>query len=960
MGKIVLEPARMFYHFNYGFVKKLIICLVSFNFLLPAIIKAEEKKFTGFDFISTEHFIIIHEPHDKSDAVEISGFAEKVFDQISQYFDSVPKCKINVLLTGRFDTPNGYYSPFPPHITISLTGTSGAIGWISDTEWLKLVFVHEVVHYIQMNHEDSLATKLSCVFGPSFSALNVLGIPPWALEGITTNLETAFTNGGRGRSKFFEMYWKAAIVEQEFWRLEEASSSGPEVVPAGRWYVAGYLFIAYLRSRFGNHVFSEIEKIRYTEFLNFEEAIRKTTGKSIDVLYDDMRMELSRIYDKDLSIPDGFRISPRKTAFNYFPPASSQNGKLILFRTRPDFRDAVVIYDPETEKEQILFETSIWPFGMSASADGSRISYATGQVDFINPVTYRSDVWIWNSETGKSTRITHDGGYTQTALSPDGKRLIAVRIQGSSSRLEELREDGSVISTLFPLTERDGKDSVKWNVSEPAFSSDGKKVTFVAGTESGMQLAILELDSGEIKRYVTPYLHTNSIFDADIKSETIINASIFMPRFDSDGSILFGCDKNGNIAVYRWNPAEKSVVMEIEDPVGAYCGIPTTNGLVYGSLSYKGFVLKRPSEIRPTGNLELFQIETGKYDPYENEIISPVPEYQTKHFLNFPKPELFLPFPAFIISSPEFRFGIGAFTLFSSLPAGNGSELAFAAAWYPQINQVGAFGFMQSSLGPLGLMAGAIRDPKYLNNGYFSVDQTAIFSIGFPVIDWMRSPYALELKTRTGFVYTSVDQALNEFGLEGPPIEGVANSLSWLFTSISARYARAGIPVSGILANQINFEAIAAFIPDPENAIAGFSIKGIGSGRIVLGQLGFQADCEAAYRFFGSSVFYPGPTGFRENPLTAINIPDFSIAGGISILAPFGGLILENRMEAMAGYSTKWILSPFLYYNAGFFIESGSINIRSGFAFKFIPGVEGENPSENFLFYFSINGIPGL
>ncbi|MCX7024004.1 MAG: hypothetical protein NT080_05220 [Spirochaetes bacterium] len=910
-----------------------------------------DEAFRGFRVAETGHFEIVFEPRDETWAAELASFAEDVYGEVTGYFGSSPD-KIRVLLVNRVDAPNGYFTPFPPHIAIYLCGPSGALSGPADGDWIRLVFTHELTHYVHVMHRDGLAVKMSAVFGPTFGAFNAAPLPGWAIEGITTNLETAFSSGGRGRSRFFEMYYKAALVEQEYWRLGEASASGPEIVPDGRMYAAGYVFIAYLRSRFGSDVFARVEKLRHSDFLTFDEAVKRTTGEPIETLYDELRMELSRRYRDDLAVPDGTRISPRTTAAHYYPPAWAGDGKFVLFRRRPDALNAVVVYDPGTGDERVLFEASIWPFGLSATADGSVLVFASYEADgaLPAPMTVRCDIWRWSRSTGRTERLTRSGGFTQAAVSPDGSRIVAVRSEGPCSSLVEIGQGGETV-TLFPLPGRAGSapGAARLTVSEPAFSPDGKNIAFVVGTRAGMELALMDCGDGSVARYAVPAPPVASLFGVDTGDPAVAAASVFLPRFDADGSILFGCDRTGSVAVYRWKPGDAGAAAEIADPVGAYCAVSTPGGLVYGSLSYRGFVLKRPSAVKPSGSVEVVPVVPA-------DIARPEPTaIASRPFLNAPGPSLFLPYPTWVASPDGMEWGGGVFGVFSSLPLGNGMPdtlVAASVAWYPGIRQADAFASLMTTIGPLDLSAGAMRGLAYSADGAFAVREAAIAFFGLPVVNRARYPHSRLLEAGLGGALIRTTEAPADFVLSGPDSGGESSTLGFFFASVLFDWQKAGIPFLEAPAGLVT----AAFTVAAAPTAGGF--HGVSSllktrGREALGVIRFQADVLAAWRAGGPEIFSPGVLGFGEAALGTSSPPVVSAVGGVSLLLPFGGSSLEYRVETMVGYDGQWRIAPDFYVDAGMLMEMGIADLRMGAAIRMDPAMARDLTPDDMVWYFT-------
>ena len=181
-----------------------------------------EPDFAGWKQVQTAHFTFIYEARDALAVDELLSFAEEVYDDVTGLLGSHPS-HIPVVVAGRQDLANGYTTPAPPHITLYLVPPSEPLIGLESSQYLRLLLTHELTHFVNFDYDKGMFAFLSGIFGPAVRDVNAAFLPTWFLEGIATYTETAFTDGGRGRSPFFEMEYRALVYSSSFFPLSKAA-----------------------------------------------------------------------------------------------------------------------------------------------------------------------------------------------------------------------------------------------------------------------------------------------------------------------------------------------------------------------------------------------------------------------------------------------------------------------------------------------------------------------------------------------------------------------------------------------------------------------------------------------------------------------------------------------------------------------------------------------------------------
>ncbi|MFW5994902.1 MAG: hypothetical protein ACOCRN_02235, partial [Spirochaetia bacterium] len=392
-------------------------------------VRAHAEDYEGFRRTDTEHFSFIYEPRDRESVAELTGYADEAFETLTAFLDNRPSRRIRVFVNGRTDIANGYFDPRPRHhLGLFIASPSSPLLGARTGSWLRGLFIHELTHYVHFMYEQGLRTALSRVFGTPLLAVPGAFLPGWAIEGIAIEAETRFTNGGRGRNPYYEIYYAADIIADsmyDYWRAGYDSASPPR----GRFYVAGMILVDYLLERFGEDAFTRIhqEFLRFP-VLGFDRAIRSVTGHEPEELWDDMVEQMEERFEPRRSLPAGDRLSPDRLGDYHAPavdrapatdrrdnatdqrglatdprdlatdprglatdrsdnvagspsPATSDGGAVYTYRTAPDRRPAIVRLAADGT-ESVVEHTTL--------TDGDSIDVAGGHIVFASVRTVRT------------------------------------------------------------------------------------------------------------------------------------------------------------------------------------------------------------------------------------------------------------------------------------------------------------------------------------------------------------------------------------------------------------------------------------------------------------------------------------------------------------------------------------------------------------------------------------------
>ena len=625
---------------------------------------------------STEHFTFIYRTEHRWAVDELASFADEVYDQITDLFGSSAG-HVPVVVFGETDLANGYYSPVPPQ-HIGLYVVQPSLPWVgAKTEsWLRLLLVHELTHYVQANYDRGLFRSVGAVLGRSLTGLSIALTAIWTTEGIAVNTESIYTSGGRGSDPFFEMLYKAPVVENRLFSLRQAGYDS-HLAPRGRFYVAGYLIWDYLLDTYGPQIVREVFD-SYARFplLGIRGPIRRSTGERMPVIYESMTRAITARYAADPDMPDAPRVSPTIRA-DYYLPQPTERG-LYLYRTRPDARPGVVRFDRETGRETPILEIRLTDHASwGVTADGSTIAFATIGIAEILPDedALHSDIHLYDVTSGTTTRLTTGGGYYQPAIAPDGSFIVTIRREGGYHQLERIDLDaGEPIGRLL-LRIDEGR------FSSPTISPDAGTVAVVANQRGIQQILLVDAADGTYVRVPQP-----------------AGGAPWYPTFADEATLLFGHDAGGTLRLYAHDLESGEVRLIAEDPIGAYSGRLLPQELIYASYTSDGFTLRSTAYTHGQPVAAITAAGPTQLDP--------PPAVSGDRYLPWPAPVFWLPLPG--IAGPGVALtglGAGAVVYGSDILQRNSWQLA--AVYFPALRQLDYAGFWGTRYARLTASAGA-------------------------------------------------------------------------------------------------------------------------------------------------------------------------------------------------------------------------------------------------------------
>ncbi len=159
---------------------------------------AQYQPHLRFRVLATEHFRIYYHQGEEPLARRLAAVAESVRSTLPARVRLDAPPLTHVVLTHQDDDANGWATPVP-YCTVSVRAIWPALADVigNTDDWLRLVFVHEYVHILQLNQSVGWAAVARAVLGRSPIAFPNLFLPAWQMEGFATYWETQATGLGR-------------------------------------------------------------------------------------------------------------------------------------------------------------------------------------------------------------------------------------------------------------------------------------------------------------------------------------------------------------------------------------------------------------------------------------------------------------------------------------------------------------------------------------------------------------------------------------------------------------------------------------------------------------------------------------------------------------------------------------------------------------------------------------------
>ena len=230
--------------------------------------------------------------------------------------------------------------------------------------WLKQLIAHEYRHATQYNNLNRGIIKvLSYILGQQGSALGLLVMPLWLIEGDAVMMETEMSTFGRGLQPSFTMAYRAYGNVADIYKNTDKWFCGSFKDYTPDHYALGYLMNRHSYNRFGRVMGNDVAMLttrRPYMFVSASWSLKKLYGVSRKQLFDDTFrtlhnhwLPLSQTKNSAKPIP----ISEPTSYTTYAHPQATPSGKIIALKSDFDSPSAFIEIDPATGTERRIRHT---------------------------------------------------------------------------------------------------------------------------------------------------------------------------------------------------------------------------------------------------------------------------------------------------------------------------------------------------------------------------------------------------------------------------------------------------------------------------------------------------------------------------------------------------------------------------------------------------------------------------
>lgn len=499
--------------------------------LLASIAHADDWR-KSWRQLETPHFHIVYYVYPKGGersgeeliAQKLAVVAERVHAKLVPIMGPglSNKRKTWILLSDDTDDYNGSATVQPyPNVRLNGVTPDDRTEHNDWDDYLTDLFLHEYVHILHIGTiggvcaelvNDLLGWGLGIVYPPNQAQ------PRFLIEGLAVFEESERTSGGRLRSSIWDMYLRAASLENRFETLAEFTHSPIHFPYANSAYLYGSAFMRYVARRYGELAL----RLDYEDYGSncipgaINRSLKRVTGKTWVELYPDFKQSLKDRYTAQLHAIDERGRTPTRVLTgpndSMARPVWTPNGEILYTVSDGYSRQAIRRIDPATYKWRNELRTD-GAGGPSITRDGRLLVFHAVQP--WHTFYYYNDLYQYDRDTQTTTRLTHGLRAANPNISADGTKVVFEMAENMARGLGLLDLATGAVETLIPPARFEV-------VYTPVFSPDGKTVAFSWWREGGYRdIWTMDLQTRVLTRLTA---------DRSIDME---------PRYSPDGKYLY-------------------------------------------------------------------------------------------------------------------------------------------------------------------------------------------------------------------------------------------------------------------------------------------------------------------------------------------------------------------------------------------------------------------------------------
>ncbi len=406
--------------------------------------------------LATPHFQILYYAEQQELAELYARQFEKAWSFLDGAYLSKPE-KVIVVLNDSLDQANGFATRIPYPFIMLYPVLPDLSDSISEFEtWSLELATHELAHIFQIEPASGMIKSLRSVFG-TIVAPNLL-LPGWWKEGASVWAETAIsTSGGRLRSIYQEATLRSWVGEKNIlnFTIAQANEALPSWPYGSRPYLFGSLMMSHIIQQHGEQVMKDIsERHGATVPYAFDAITLSTTQKTYNQLYtealkgweDKAKDQVVKLSTVPLDQPTQIK-TPDVIVRS---PSISGDGKYLVW-VGQDKRAEPRLKLSELDQNQNI--TEIKELGKGEIREvrffpkSHKILY--NEIKAASQVESYSDLYVYDIETKKRTRLTKKLRGREAQVSPTEQEAVFVGLEGGRTALRTIHLETKDVKTLF-------------------------------------------------------------------------------------------------------------------------------------------------------------------------------------------------------------------------------------------------------------------------------------------------------------------------------------------------------------------------------------------------------------------------------------------------------------------------------------------------------------------------------
>lgn len=601
--------------------------------------------------IETPHFRVVYHEGAEGQAQKTAEASEEAWVYWTEKLGYAPSGKVEVVVVDLTDGPNGFANLVPNNQYVDFTSYAGFATGFANSEvesWEDLLAFHEYGHIADLDFVSGLSETLRGIFGRA--VVPGTSEPTLLVEGIPTYGEYEYRGASRANDSRNAMMLRAMMLENNYPDPDDASFyyQRDQWPPVGSIsHDIGPWFIRYLEETYGTDTYRKIKVAQTSHPMwavgsllggaltggfggftgDFDDVYEAATGKRSPELWSEFKLWVNEQFSEQvIQIQEvGLTTSRQLTNHGYFTGGNnaatgatwSPDGEWIYYgRFAPGVAGGVRRVHPDgTHDEPVLAGAA----NFNVLPDGSGAIFTRG--DTYKKFYARNDLYHYDFETEKVTRLTEGERPFSLAVAPDGNSVVYARYNWgdqtpSLSRLD--LESGEVTEIQsFP-----GNTTIE----QMSLSPDGQTIAVSVYKRGGYSdIYTIPAAGGEL----TPI--------------TQDRATDGQPSWSGDGQYLyFSSDRTGVTNAYAYDVNANQGYQISNVLTGAYTPRPSPDGTQFAFSGYSadGY------------DIHLMDIDRDNWTPvtFEHDTIPdwagfPVTDYEVHPYDPMPSlmPKLWLP-----------------------------------------------------------------------------------------------------------------------------------------------------------------------------------------------------------------------------------------------------------------------------------------------------------------------------